>query len=87
MDTYQIEKDVSIPSVLGRGRTPSMAMVTLRQMGVGDSFLVPCADGERRIVQTNIVGSAKRVGIRTTTRSVAGGLRVWRLADVELPKE
>ena len=47
---------------------------TVREMEVGDSVLVT----ERGDVP-NLQASARRIGLRMTSRKVEGGWRVWRV--------
>jgi hypothetical protein len=71
-----IEKNIPLP---GNHKYP------WDKMNVGDSFFVPTENGksESQHVQ-NVSGAAhkaaKKNGWKMTTRKVAGGARVWRLA-------
>lgn len=47
---------------------------TIREMEVGDSVLLT----DQRDV-SNLQSSAKRIGLRMTSRKVEGGWRVWRI--------
>ena len=54
-----------------------------RTMKVGDSFFVPCRDGEdpgklQESIAATGVGAGKRLGTRYTTRREDDGVRVWR---------
>jgi len=58
----------------------------LRQMKVGDSFFVKSNPKEKKNKQLTLTNSSYICGIRITTRSVAGGFRVWRMKDRTNPK-
>jgi hypothetical protein len=67
---YQIETGVPLPT----GGRP--IKYPLRDMQVGDSFLIPAEDHKAK----SIYQSAKQAGVRITTRAQPdGSLRVWRL--------
>ncbi len=70
----QIDKDIPIKPYR-RGRT-GMFTEALRAMDVGDSFLLtenPASD------RHTAKRAAKRMGIKLTSRTVEGGIRVWRI--------
>ena len=72
--TVQIDKNVPLP---GR-RQPMDWTPLLGKLEVGDSFLLPAA-------AKSAIGSAVKVhkdatGMQLTTRTVDGGIRVWRVA-------
>ena len=72
--TVQIDKGVPLP---GR-RQPMDWTPLLGKLEVGDSFLLPAA-------AKSAIGSAVKVhkdatGMQLTTRTVDGGIRVWRVA-------
>lgn len=69
-----IEKNIPIPKH-ARGRRKNGIQPTMRRLQIGDSFLVEDPKGKGRGLAT----SAKNVGIKITTRSVEGGIRVWRI--------
>ncbi len=50
----------------------------LRQLEVGQSFIVPFTGAQYQ--RHGLYTSAKRVGIKVTTREVEGGFQVWRTA-------
>lgn len=69
-DTFAIESDVPVPLPLGMRKYP------LEQMQIGDSFFIPAGS---RSQQTLVAVYAKRYGIKVITRTVEGGIRVWRV--------
>lgn len=81
---FRIEKGVPIPlqQSRGGGRPPKYP---LRDMAVGDSFFVPCEDGNRERIRNSINGCATSVrrtlpSLGIMTRSQPGGVRVWRIS-------
>lgn len=71
---YAIETNIPVPQIGGRGRKSSV--YPFAQMNVGDSFFVP------GITTTKITGTVfhhgKRLNMKFVTRTVDGGVRVWR---------
>ena len=72
---FEIEKGVPLPKSVQRGWTGKYPW---RQLEIGDSFFVP---GKT----TNDIGGTVTIARRTTgfklvTRSVEGGVRIWRVA-------
>ncbi len=86
---YRLESDIPIPV-----RSPRTARVertwgiagAVRRMEVSQSFLVRCSDKDRKIKRNRITAAArtqnqrKGTSIKLVTRSVEGGIRVWRVA-------
>ncbi len=72
--TYRVDKGMPI-SPCG-GRPPRYPY---REMEVGDSFLIPNSDLVPSATQSAHT-HARRVGIKVTVRTVADGVRVWRIA-------
>lgn len=76
---YEIDKGVEIPAPHG---VATRRVYPFREMEIGDSFLVP-GDGDKRQLQARIGSAAsyygKRNNKRFVTRSVEGGVRVWRV--------
>ncbi len=70
MGQFKIEKDVQIPSRTHVYKYPFLKMV------VGDSFFVK--DGDRKTVGGSAVYWGRKSGFKFTTRTVDGGVRVWR---------
>lgn len=64
----------------GRGRKPTA--FPLHQMGVGDSFLIPCNTAEKKTVDSwrrkLLVAKKRMEGGKWTTAIVSDGIRVWR---------
>jgi len=77
--TPKVESDVPLPP----GRSPNMSY-PWKEMTVGDSFFVPCADKERaRLSQISLVASGRRFGkvvTRTVTEDGVLGIRCWKIA-------
>ena len=64
----KIEKGIPISQRRGSGITEVM-----RKMDIGDSFVVDCS------ARNGIGALAKNAGIKTTTRTIDGKVRVWRI--------
>jgi hypothetical protein len=80
MSKYVIEKNVPIARVVNNGkpRDDSGLKGTMRRMEVGDSFL---ATNSKPVVrQTAQILRREFIGRKYVTRSVDGGVRVWRVA-------
>jgi hypothetical protein len=76
---YLVESGIPIPPAREKGRQGKY-ISTLREMDLGDSFLVPCADkAAARKVQISILCSVRRCPWGVVTRIVEGGLRVWKI--------
>jgi len=73
-EAIEIEKNVPIPS-LKRATGVSVAMA---QMEVGDSIF--CKDKTSSTLAGSITYSKRKTGNKFATRSVDGGVRVWRTA-------
>lgn len=75
---YTIEKGIPIPAPAG-GRP---AVYPLEGMGVGDSFFIPLPEGKKpQGAQSGVARAAKGIEGKTfRTRTVEGGVRVWRTA-------
>ena len=79
--TITIEKNIPVPATIRNGRQPSLPSGDLE---VGDSFLLPASTKEeflqvRRRINSSTASWVKK-GRKFATRSVEGGLRVWRTA-------
>lgn len=70
MSGFKIEKSVPKPAPIRRRKYPWL------EMEIGDSFLVPGGRTER--LANSAHGAGKRYGRKFSTRSVEGGVRVWR---------
>ena len=74
---FCIEKNVPLPPARACTKYP------FGDMEVGDSFLVACTDDQRRAVLTRVGVAAnshrRRHGRRYSSRTVSGGIRVWRI--------
>lgn len=75
---FQIEKGAPAPKPRVR-----YTSYPFPDMQVGDSFVVPCSDAEKRETQSRVVGAAwrwsRRNGGKFTSRGVNGGVRIWRI--------
>jgi len=70
---YKAEK-VALPT----GRKQTGLTASVRQLGIGDSFLIP-TDEVKDSTQRNLFVIASRLKYSITTRTIEGeGLRVWR---------
>ena len=68
---FTIEKGVAFP-----GRKTNPIIETLKEIRVGDSFVVP-KDALTQIQYARVWCSSN--GIKIATRKCEGGVRVWRL--------
>ena len=71
---YVIEKNVPFVQKKGPGRKPKYP---LRQMEVGDSFLVPGGNLRTMRTMARIVGL--QLGRKFKAQEQEGGVRVWRV--------
>lgn len=79
---YTIEKNVKVPEITLQGRP---VIYPWTKMEVGDSFVVPLDGKKSSEIQSAVISSsrhfAKQIpGLKAVTRSVDGGVRVWRIA-------
>jgi hypothetical protein len=77
MTAIKIEKNVPIPSM----KRPRGSDYPFGEMKQGDSIFVPCKDPKvkaRAISSASLYG--KRHGVKFTTRTVPGGIRIWLIA-------
>ena len=75
---YTIVKGIPLPGPsVGRP-----AAYPLKDMDVGDSFLIPLTEGKKpSYVQSSVSHAAKGLEGKTfVTRTAEGGIRVWRTA-------
>jgi hypothetical protein len=72
---YAIDKGV--PVVVRR--CERVRKYPIRDMQVGDSFLVPTADIQRNLAQ-HVRNVAVAHGMKTAVRKTDDGVRVWRIA-------
>ena len=70
--TYEIEKNIPLPDLIGKGRAKGEVRLTIERMEVGDSFLL---ESKRRLAVNKI---AQVLGIGLTTRKKGDFYRVWR---------
>jgi len=69
----KIEKGIPIPSIQAEGLT-----VLLKQMEIGDSIFVP---GKTTTgISSTLANVRAKNNFRFTSRTVDGGIRVWRTA-------
>jgi hypothetical protein len=74
----KIEKGIPLPNGISPlGRRGPRAKHPIRDMSVGDSFLLKSWSEVERIT---ILTAARRNQVKVATRTVDGGLRVWRIA-------
>jgi len=73
MMTYQIEKNVPVSSASPRKK---VSEYPVKELKVGDSFVVPKAFGE---CANAIYAEARRRGKKVQILSVPEGVRVWRV--------
>jgi len=80
MTAFTIEKNIDIPAprscAYGQGKYP------FRKMQKGDSFLLaPNGDGKKGLERARVMAllEAKKYKVKVTTRTVPGGVRVWKI--------
>ena len=76
---YKVEKDVPIPENVSRG---SKSKYPWDEMEVGDSFFVADADKRKKKSISATISQHRKLNKnfgRFVTRSIDGGLRVWRV--------
>lgn len=75
--TPEVDKDIPIPPAYSGRKSGRKNIELLRKMDVGDSIFFP---GMTTTVAYNkVFSSAKRLGIKLTSRSVDDGARIWRI--------
>lgn len=75
---YVIEKGVPLP-----GKGDAELRDTLKEMDVGDSFLMEGVTARNVGTRLGIIG--REIGARFLTRTCTGGARVWRVEGVPEP--
>ena len=73
--TFKVEKNIPIPSSKRDGRKEKYPLSILQ---LGDSFFIP--DTTQIKVAPNLHTRARKLNIKLSIRTVANGLRVWRVA-------
>jgi len=81
---FEVENGIEIPAPKrGRGRPPKYPWA---EMEIGDSFFVEAQEGrsienQQRSLSASgrSYGVRKHVGMKFRTRTVEGGVRVWRI--------
>lgn len=79
--TISIDKNIPVPTASIGGRHSSLPSA---QLEVGDSYLLPATTKEEFAIARRRLGSSTasliKKGRKFTTRSVEGGIRIWRTA-------
>lgn len=77
--SFVIERGVPLArQVRAKSQLPLLA--AMEKCEVGDSFLIPVSDAaQKAAAQVSIMRYKKRLGVNFATRTVEGGLRVWRV--------
>lgn len=73
---YKIEKGIAIPEP-GAGRKKGVSKYPFAQMKVGDSFFV--AGKKQEKFHSAMACTRRAQGFRFATRTVEGGIRIWRI--------
>lgn len=73
MSEFTIEKGIPVPKQVGAGRRNKYPFDA---MEVGDSFFIK--DGKVKTFSRTCGHHGKRLGRRFASRTVDGGVRVWR---------
>ena len=79
--TISIDKNIPVPTLIRRGRHASLPSADLE---IGDSFMLPAItkdelDQARTRLRSSTASLIKK-GRKFATRSVEGGIRIWRTA-------
>jgi len=80
MTAFTIEKNIDIPAP--RSGAYGQAKYPFRKMRAGDSFLLkPNGDGKKGLERARVMVllEAKKYKVKVTTRTVPGGVRVWKI--------
>lgn len=79
--TISIDKNVPVPTLIRRGRQASLPSADLE---VGDSFMLPATTkdefNQARTRLRSSTATLVKKGCKFATRSVEGGIRIWRTA-------
>jgi hypothetical protein len=76
VDVLKIERGIPMPK-----RRAAPRKYPFDKMKAGDSFFIEtAADRSRAVVQASVAATARARGVQITTRTVDGGIRVWRTA-------
>jgi hypothetical protein len=76
---YEINKGIEIPEMITKSKYP------LREMEVGDSFLIPKEDfngKEARKIACSVMGCARQKRMKErkfSSRCLEEGVRIWRI--------
>lgn len=80
--SVEVETGKPIPLRNSRGRGPfALCYETLPQMEAGDSFFFPADRREVLLMQAAVSKATRRLKIGAVTRTVPGGVRVWRTTE------
>ncbi len=83
MNTYTVSpiiKNAPIPSKVRAPRQSSNPITQrLQKLNVNHSFVIEGADLKK--IHPQVYATSKRLGIKVLTRSVEGGVQVWRVPD------
>lgn len=74
--TYPLENGIPMPSACSG---PRAARYPMREIKVGQSFLIPSSELPKHVGQS-VRNSAAYYGKKVAVRKVKGGVRVWRTA-------
>lgn len=84
MTAIKVEKNVPIPPQM----RPRSSAIPFEKMEIGDSIFIPCKDKKAKGRATSSVAMyAKKHGVKFTTRTVTGGIRVWLITMSALAAE
>lgn len=75
-DQFKIEKGIALKGASG----PRAAKYPLDAMEVGDSFLIPGGTAVKNPARSSIYYQQVRHQKKFVSRTVDGGVRVWRVA-------
>lgn len=74
-EMYKIEKGVPLPD-----KCRSTRKYPLREMAIGDSFLIPGAADKQKSLVGSIHSCAAVLGKKIASRREGSDLRIWRIA-------
>ena len=73
--SIKVQKGIPVPEGDGRPR-----VYPFDRMKVGDSFVLSAEESKLESRRQSVLNSARRQGVKITTRIESGKVRVWRKA-------
>lgn len=79
MKEIEIEKGIPVAKSVTRCKGNGRVQKLIKRMDIGDSFLLEVEGRKLKYKQRTFSAAAKSLGVKLITRTVDGGLRVWRV--------